>query len=110
MDGFMLRAKRSNNAWNSLRFAARTSTSPANCWRTGAPGEEILREAQRFDLILLGKHAHFEAQGSDHTLTNVLRSAPRPVVTVPDDPPLAGTVLVAYDGGRQAALRCRCSP
>src|SRR6266480_38183 len=41
----------------------------------GAPAEEILKEAQRFDLILLGKHANFEAQKGSHALSTVLRNA-----------------------------------
>ncbi len=73
---------------------------------SGTPCEQILQEAQRFDLILLGRHAHFEAQkGSCHTLANVLRQPPRPVIVVPETPlpPDEGPVLVAYDGTPQAS-------
>jgi nucleotide-binding universal stress UspA family protein len=71
----------------------------------GTPCDEILKEAQRFDLIMLGKHTHFEAQqGHGRTLHQVLRNAPRPVVAIPEAPvPENGAVLVAYDGGMQAA-------
>jgi nucleotide-binding universal stress UspA family protein len=70
---------------------------------TGTPWEEILKEAQRFDLIMLGKHTHFEAQHRGRTLPHVMRNAPRPLVVVPENPPSEGTVLIAYDGGMQAA-------
>jgi nucleotide-binding universal stress UspA family protein len=72
---------------------------------SGTPCEQILKEAQRFDLIMLGKHAHFEAQkDSCRTLPAVLRHALRPVVAVPETlPTREGPVLVAYDGSLQAA-------
>jgi nucleotide-binding universal stress UspA family protein len=72
---------------------------------TDAPSVEIIKEAQRFDLIALGTCTHFEAQrDTQHTLTEVLRHAPRPIVVVPNHPlPNGGPVLVAYDGSVQAA-------
>ncbi len=72
----------------------------------GLPGEEILREAQRFDVILLGResHFHFETQtGPDETLARVVKQSPRPVVAVPQKPPEGANVVVAYDGSVQAA-------
>jgi nucleotide-binding universal stress UspA family protein len=71
----------------------------------GHPHEQILLEAQRFDLILLGQHPrfHFETQDRDtDTLRKVLRGGSRPVVVVPEKLPEGGVVLVAYDGGPPA--------
>jgi nucleotide-binding universal stress UspA family protein len=77
----------------------------------GMPHEQIELQAQRYDLILLGQQTrfHFEThEGYDDTVRRVLKSSPRPVITVParlnvkpDDP--GGTLLVAYDGSLQAA-------
>ncbi|MFO1022299.1 MAG: universal stress protein [Planctomycetales bacterium] len=73
---------------------------------TGSPTEQIIEESQRFDLILLGKQTYFKfetQEGPDQTLTEVLRSSPRPVVTVPEVPSTGNNVLIAYDGSVQAA-------
>jgi nucleotide-binding universal stress UspA family protein len=72
---------------------------------TASPCTEIIQEAQRFDLIVLGTRTHFEAQrDSCRTLTEVLRHTPRPVVVVPESPPRReGPVMIAYDGSVQAA-------
>ena len=79
----------------------------------GLPHEQIELQAQRYDLILMGQQTrfHFETQGGyDDTVRRVLKNSPRPVIAVParlnikpDDP--GHTVLVAYDGSLQAALR-----
>jgi nucleotide-binding universal stress UspA family protein len=71
----------------------------------GTPGEQILKEAQRYDLLLMGRHACYHEQADRrHTLESVLRAAPRPVVVVPDRaPPATGGVLVAYDGSLPAS-------
>lgn len=72
----------------------------------GDPPEELGREAQRHDVLVIGKRA---VPHSDHdppaskTMTDILHHSPRPVIvageTVSPDP----TVMVAYDGSRQAA-------
>jgi nucleotide-binding universal stress UspA family protein len=77
----------------------------------GLPHEQIELQAQRYDLILIGQQTrfHFETQeGYDHTVRRVLKSSPRPVITVPaqmtiklDEP--GNTALIAYDGSLQAA-------
>ena len=67
---------------------------------------QILREAQRYDLILLGKQTYFHfatQEGPCETLQTVLKNTPRPVVTVPDRLPGGSTILIAYDGSLQAA-------
>ncbi len=72
----------------------------------GDPAERILFEAQRADVVMLGRETHFNFETPtrrDATFAQVVRSSPRPMVVVP--PTLAeGTgVLVAYGGGREAA-------
>jgi nucleotide-binding universal stress UspA family protein len=72
----------------------------------GAPHLEILSEAQRHDLILLGQRSHFESgmQGvPGETLAKVLPSCPRPVVIVPSVELEGDAVVIAYDGSLQAA-------
>jgi nucleotide-binding universal stress UspA family protein len=72
----------------------------------GLPWEQILVEAQRYDLILLGQQTyfHFETQQSPcETLHKVLKNSPRPVVTTPQKLGNGSAVLVAYDGSLQAA-------
>ena len=72
----------------------------------GLPAEQIMLEAQRYDVILLGRetHFHFETQeAADETLASVVRHSPRPVVAVPENPAEGTSVVVAYDGGLQAA-------
>jgi nucleotide-binding universal stress UspA family protein len=72
----------------------------------GPPWEQILVEAQRYDLILLGQQTyfHFETQQSPcETLHKVLKNSPRPVVTAPEKLGGGSAILVAYDGSLQAA-------
>jgi nucleotide-binding universal stress UspA family protein len=72
----------------------------------GFPSEQIVLEAQRYDLVLLGQKTrfHFEIhERHDDTLTNVLKSCPRPVVVVPEAVADGRAVVVAYDGSLQAA-------
>lgn len=73
---------------------------------TGIPYEKICFEAQRYDLILLGKQTnyHFKTQNyNDETLTKVLMASPRPVVVVPKQSFSGNLVIVAFDGSLQAA-------
>jgi nucleotide-binding universal stress UspA family protein len=72
----------------------------------GDPAERILREAQRCDVVVLGResHFHFETQDRpDATLAQVIRVSPRPVVVVPRELPEARGIMVAYGGGRESA-------
>jgi nucleotide-binding universal stress UspA family protein len=72
----------------------------------GDPAERILREAQRCDVVILGRETffHFETQDRpDATLAKILRGSPRPVVVVPRELPKGEGVVVAYGGGREAA-------
>jgi nucleotide-binding universal stress UspA family protein len=73
---------------------------------TGDPYDRIVSEAQRFDLVVLGRETHFRfatQSGPDSVLQRVLRDAPRPVVSVPENPAGGAGVMVAYDGSLQAA-------
>jgi nucleotide-binding universal stress UspA family protein len=72
----------------------------------GTPFVQILLEAQRYDLIVLGRETHFEfgwRDQSDETLTRILGESPRPVVSVPKKPVAGKAVVVANDGSLQAA-------
>ncbi len=72
----------------------------------GDPTVRILREAQRCDVVILGRETyfHFETQDRpDDTLAQVLRGSPRPVVAAPRSLPEGHGVLLAYGGGREAA-------
>jgi nucleotide-binding universal stress UspA family protein len=72
----------------------------------GLPSIEIVREAQRFDAVLLGSRTrfHFEIQERvDETLSRVIRDSPRPVVAVPPDRSDGPATLIAFDGSLQAA-------
>jgi nucleotide-binding universal stress UspA family protein len=71
----------------------------------GLPYEEILRESERYDLVLLGHEGHFRlaTEGPpDETLWNVLKREPRPVVIAPLAPASGASVVVAYNGSPQA--------
>jgi nucleotide-binding universal stress UspA family protein len=72
----------------------------------GTPYVQILMEAQRYDLIVLGRRTHFRMgweDEADDTLTRVLAESPRPLIAVPDRPGHGEAVVVAYDGSLQAA-------
>ena len=72
----------------------------------GLPDEQILLEAQRYDMVLLGSESHFRFETQPRhcqTLERVLRDACRPVVVVPKSDVLGREILVAYDGSVQAA-------
>lgn len=74
--------------------------------RDGTPYLQLLEEAQRRDLIVLGQKTHFEygwKDQADETLARVLKDSPRPVVAVPRSPVVGGAVVVAYDGSLQAS-------
>lgn len=91
------------------QFALRCADAGVSCKLLediGLPAEEILREAQRYDLIVLGQETHFafETQdGADRTLQKVVQQSPRPVIAVPEKPVGGSSVVVAYDGSAQAA-------
>lgn len=72
----------------------------------GDPCEQIHREAQRYDLIVLGRECGFPGDvraDSRETLDRVLAAAPRPIVSVPSAWRRGSSIVVAYDGSLQAA-------
>jgi nucleotide-binding universal stress UspA family protein len=72
----------------------------------GEPAERILREAQRCDVVVLGRETHFRFETQDRpdtTLGLVLRHSPRPIVVVPRELREGQGVMVAYGGGREGA-------
>jgi nucleotide-binding universal stress UspA family protein len=92
------------------RFTLRCSDAGVACKLledVGLPADQIVLEAQRYDLILLGRRTFFRfetGEGPDQTLHDVLKISPRPVVAVPNSALRQGrTVVVAYDGSLQAA-------
>lgn len=77
----------------------------------GDPAEEINLEAQRYDLIMLGREIEFSFgafAAVEHSIQEVVRHAPRPVVCVPEVVPSAESVLVAYDSSLQSARALQC--
>jgi nucleotide-binding universal stress UspA family protein len=72
----------------------------------GNPYEQILREAQRYDVILLGKQTYFHfatQEGPCETLKSVLKNTPRPVVTVPGCIPVSALGRGAQTAGAGGA-------
>lgn len=72
----------------------------------GDPAERILWEAQRVDIVMLGRETNFKfetPERRDATLAQVVRSGARSMVVVPATPTDGSGILVAYGGGREAA-------
>ncbi len=70
----------------------------------GRPDEQIVREAESCDAVVLGREANFQFEKPDRpdpTLSHLLRQSPRPVVVVPREPVTGGGMLVAYGAGRE---------
>jgi nucleotide-binding universal stress UspA family protein len=71
----------------------------------GVPYEQVVKEAERYDLIVLGKqtHFHFATQRNPcETLERLLKTMPRPVVAVPEQLTGGSAIVVAFDGSLQA--------
>lgn len=103
-------AEARQHAADALRaFEARCRAAGVNyrvLEEAGTPYVEMLKESQRFDLMILPRDSHFEfawQAENDETLTRVLRDTPRPVVVVSSRPRSGETIVVAYDGSLQAA-------
>jgi nucleotide-binding universal stress UspA family protein len=74
--------------------------------RDGSPAEVLGMEAQRHDLVVLGRRLVSKSDrdpATSTTLMEILRHASRPVVVAGDGLPTASHVVVAYDGSAQAA-------
>jgi nucleotide-binding universal stress UspA family protein len=92
-------------------FAQQCSQAEVSCQTlkmSGDPEKLMNQEAQRVDLLVVGKKSTPESPGmvASHVLRQTLRNATRPVLCVSEfDSAAFGTapVLVAYDGSPQAA-------
>ena len=92
LDKFASRCAEANVSFNLLQDS-------------GLPYEEILRDSQRYDLVLFGHETHFHfgtVDRPDETLWNVLKRGPRPVVIAPHKLVPGSSVVVAYNGSPQA--------
>ena len=72
----------------------------------GSPCEQIMTEAQRYDLIAIGQKSYFQFETSPRecdTVDKLLHLTPRPVVVVPKEHREGTGVLIAYDGSLQSA-------
>ena len=91
------------------RFALRCAAAGVSCKvleDVGSPHEQIVAEAQRYDLILLSQKARFHfatTERDDDTIAHVVKHSPRPVVVAPEARFEGRTVVVAYDGSLQAS-------
>jgi len=67
--------------------------------------EQIQREAQRYDVIVVGRAGFRDEENpaARGALERLLKAAPRPVVSVPASPHRGSTIVVAYDGSLPAA-------
>lgn len=75
---------------------------------SGTPHVQIVAEAHRHDLVVLGCHTHFELgwRGSDDaTLQHVLQECARPVIVVPSGSTASvdGPIVLAFDGSVRAS-------
>lgn len=72
----------------------------------GVPHELIEREADRHDLIIVGRDTNFHGVQSPDigdTVERLLHDNPRPVLVVPAEHPPGQKVVVAYDGSMQSS-------
>ncbi len=90
-------------------FSSRCRAEGVKCTAVeavGEPYEQIVLEAQRYDLVLLGQQTFFRFASQEDacdTLKSVLQNTPRPVVTAPENLLPGTSVLIAFDGRLQAA-------
>jgi nucleotide-binding universal stress UspA family protein len=71
----------------------------------GDAAEVLAREAQRCDVVMVGKKTvpHDDHSAASETLDRLLHHTPRPAVCVPAEPLSDAGALIAYDGSLQAA-------
>jgi nucleotide-binding universal stress UspA family protein len=78
--------------------------------REGSPAALLGEEAQRHDLVILGRRAVPQtdrAPPASETLVDILRHAPRPIVVASQTIPRCSDVVIAYDGSVQASRSLR---
>jgi nucleotide-binding universal stress UspA family protein len=74
--------------------------------REGSPATLLGEEAQRHDLVILGRRATPTTDRdppASQTLVEILQHAPRPIVVACQKIPKSSDVVIAYDGSVQAA-------
>jgi nucleotide-binding universal stress UspA family protein len=67
------------------------------------PRTQLMREAERFDAILLGQSIGDVSADVDPLLEHVVHHACRPVIAVPRTLPAGEATVIAFDGSLQAA-------
>lgn len=74
--------------------------------REGSPAELLGEEAQRHDLLILGRRSDPETGtgcAPSEMLVDILRHAPRPIILASNEIPKSSHVVIAYDGSAQSA-------
>ena len=74
--------------------------------RDGNPATQLGVEAQRHDLVILGRRANPTTNHdppASETLVEILRQTPRPIIVACQMIPQSSDVVIAYDGSVQAA-------
>ncbi len=74
--------------------------------RQGSPSVLLGEEAQRHDLLILGRRSIPKTDRdppASETLVDILRHAPRPIIVACQTIPMSSDVVIAYDGSVQAA-------
>jgi nucleotide-binding universal stress UspA family protein len=87
-------------------FAASCTAADVDCRTVKLEGdmELLLREAERADLLVVGKKSiSDEPTSASPILTQIVRHSPRPVLCVPRFSAPTAPILVAYDGSMQSA-------
>jgi nucleotide-binding universal stress UspA family protein len=82
------------------RFSQRCDEAGVNAKAikdVGPPSDRILLEANRHDLVLLSPHFQTPTSGGD-LFRQVVRTSPRPVVSVPRELPAGDSIVIAFDG------------
>ncbi len=73
----------------------------------GSPCEQIMLEAQRYDMIVVGQKTFFRSgvySNQCNTVDTLLHTTPRPIVVVPKEYRTGtGGILIAFDGSLQAS-------
>ena len=95
-------------AERTFRAATQAAGFGASDWRApaGAPVDAAIAHGRCTDLFILGQRDPASAAFSETLISNVLLSAGRPILVVPHlgtPATVSESVLVAWDGGREAA-------
>ncbi len=71
----------------------------------GSPAAILGEEAQRHDLLFLGRRSNVDRldTGPSDMLVDILRHSPRPIILGCQQIPRSSSVMIAYDGSVQAA-------